>query len=50
VDSSASLGRAIANNAERAMWVHASSADVFAPYDGGVDMIFSSVERRDAHR
>jgi hypothetical protein len=48
--SSAPLRRAIANDEERAMWVHARTAEVFAPYDGGVDLIFSSVERRDQHR
>ncbi len=34
----------------RAMWVHSSTGEVFAPYDGGVDVVFSSVERRDLHR
>jgi hypothetical protein len=48
--TSASLRRAIANDEERAMWVHERTAEVFAPYDGGVDLIFSSAERCDQHR
>jgi hypothetical protein len=48
--TSASLRRAIADDAERAMWMHELTAEVFAPYDGGVDLIFSSVQRRDEHR
>jgi len=48
--TSASLRRAIADDEGRAMWVHERTAEVFAPYDGGVDLIFSSVERRDEHR
>lgn len=42
--------RAIADDQERAMWVHARTGEVFAPYDGGVDVIFSSGERRDLYR
>jgi hypothetical protein len=51
-DASASekLRRAIARDEERAMWVHERTAEIFAPYDGGVDLIFSSTERRDQHR
>jgi hypothetical protein len=48
--TSASLRRAIADDEERAMRVHERTAEVFAPYDGGVDLIFSSVERRDQHK
>jgi hypothetical protein len=49
-EGSASLRCAIAEDRERAMWVHAITGEVFAPYDGGVDLIFSTVERRDANR
>jgi hypothetical protein len=48
--TSARLRRAIAEDEERAMWVHERTAEVFAPYDGGVDLIFSSAERRDQYR
>jgi hypothetical protein len=30
--------------------VHERTTEVFAPYDGGVDLIFSNVERRDQYR
>jgi hypothetical protein len=50
VSASATLRRAIADDQERAMWVHERTLEVFAPYDGGVDLIFSSVERRDQCR
>ena len=48
--TSARLRLAIANDEERAMWMHERTAEVFAPYDGGVDLIFSSVERRDRYK
>lgn len=48
--ASSSLRRAIADDQVRAMWVQQRTAEVFAPYDGGVDLIFSSVERRDQYR
>jgi hypothetical protein len=48
--TSASLRRAIADDKQRAMWVHQRTAEVFSPYDGGVDLVFSTVERRDEYR
>lgn len=39
---------AIADDALRALWMDTASGEVFAPYDGGVDVIASSTTRRDA--
>ncbi len=38
---------AIAKDAFRALWMDAGSGEVFAPYDGGVDIIASNSARRD---
>jgi hypothetical protein len=41
---------AIANDEIRALWLNTRSGEVFAPYDGGVDLILQCRERRDALR
>lgn len=41
---------AIAADRIRALWVSAATGAVFAPYDGGIDLILESTPRRDALR
>lgn len=40
----------IAGEREQALWVAKESAAVFAPYDGGVDLIYPAAPERDADR
>jgi len=37
---------AIAEEESRALWANAKTGEVFAPYDGGVDVVVSSSKRR----
>ena len=39
---------AIAEDRLRAVWVNCQTSEIFAPYDGGVDVILASSRRRDA--
>jgi hypothetical protein len=45
--SSLTTRRAIIDDKFRALWVSKTTAEVFAPYDGGVDVIVATSTRRD---
>jgi len=38
---------AVAEDRLRALWLNTVSKEVYAPYDGGADLILSTAERRD---
>ncbi len=42
--------RAVADDQFRAIWASESTGEVFAPYDGGADLVVRSAERADALR
>lgn len=41
---------AVADDRCRALWIQRTTAEVFAPYDGGADLVLATPERRDELR
>jgi hypothetical protein len=46
-DSESTALRRIADDELRALWCNRATGEIFAPYDGGVDLIVASPERRE---